>query len=68
MQLPYPRTRRNARPCVSTTIGGIPNKQNYPKRKPKSISSFFAGFKSSVNSNIDDYIDNHKLDIPKFTG
>ena len=43
-----------------------PIKQNHPIRKPKSISSFFAGFKSSVNSKIDDYIDNHKLDIPKF--
>jgi len=35
-------------------------------RKPKSISSFFAGFKSSVNSKIDDYIDIQQLDIPKY--
>jgi len=35
-------------------------------RKPKSISSFMAGFKSSVNSKIDDYIDDHKLDVPKY--
>lgn len=35
-------------------------------RKPKSISSFFAGFKSAVNSKIDDYIDIHKLDMPKY--
>lgn len=35
-------------------------------RKPKSISSFFAGFKSAVNSKIDDYIDIQKLDIPKY--
>lgn len=34
--------------------------------KPKSISSFFAGFKSAVTSKIDDYIDNHNLNIPKF--
>ncbi len=35
-------------------------------RKPQSISSFIAGFKSAVNSKIDDYIDNHHLDIPKY--
>ena len=35
-------------------------------RKPKSISSFVAGFKSAVNSKIDDYIDDYKLNIPKF--
>jgi hypothetical protein len=35
-------------------------------RKPKSISSFVAGFKSAVNSKIDDYIDAHRLDIPKY--
>jgi REP element-mobilizing transposase RayT len=35
-------------------------------RKPKSISSFIAGFKSAVNSKIDDYIDEHRLDIPKY--
>jgi len=46
--------------------GFLPIKPNLPIRKPKSISSFFAGFKSSVNTKIDDYIDNHKLDIPKY--
>lgn len=35
-------------------------------RKPKSISSFIAGFKSAVNSKIDDYIDEHRLNIPKY--
>jgi putative transposase len=35
-------------------------------RKPKSISSFIAGFKSAVNSKIDDYIDEQKLNIPKY--
>lgn len=35
-------------------------------RLPKSISSFIAGFKSAVNSKIDDYIDKHHLDIPKY--
>lgn len=35
-------------------------------QKPKSISSFFGGFKSAVNTKIDNYIDMHKMDIPKF--
>lgn len=35
-------------------------------RKPKSISSFIGGFKSAVNTKIDDYIDEHRLDIPKY--
>ncbi len=35
-------------------------------RKPKSISSFMAGFKSAVNSKIDDFIDENNLDIPKY--
>ena len=35
-------------------------------RLPKSISSFIAGFKSSVNSKIDDYIDQQQLEIPKY--
>jgi REP element-mobilizing transposase RayT len=37
-----------------------------PIRQPKSISSFLAGFKSAVNSRIDDYIDQHQLNIPKY--
>lgn len=36
------------------------------QRKPQSISSFVAGFKSAVNSAIDDYIDEHQWDIPKY--
>ena len=36
------------------------------ERKPKSISSFIAGFKSAVNSKIDDDIDKKGLDIPKY--
>lgn len=45
-----------------------PQNEKYPYliRKPKSISSFVAGFKSAVNSKIDDYIDEHELDIPKY--
>ena len=35
-------------------------------RQPKSISSFIAGFKSSVNTKIDDFIDAKNLNIPKF--
>ncbi len=41
-------------------------KQNPPVRLPKSISSFIAGFKSSVNTQIDNLIDEHKLALPKF--
>lgn len=41
-------------------------KRNPPQRLPKSISSFMAGFKSAVNTKIDDYIDEHHLDIPKY--
>jgi len=35
-------------------------------RLPKSISLFLAGFKSTVNSKIDDYIDENDLNIPKY--
>lgn len=35
-------------------------------QQPKSISSFIGGFKSAVNSKIDDYIDDHQLNIPKY--
>ena len=35
-------------------------------RLPKSISSFLAGYKSAVNTKIDDYIDEHNMDIPKY--
>jgi putative transposase len=39
---------------------------NAPIRLPKSISTFIAGFKSAVNTGIDDYIDEHQLDVPKY--
>jgi len=44
------------------------NTKNQPNfiRLPKSISSFIAGFKSAINSKIDDYIDENNLDIPKY--
>jgi len=35
-------------------------------RKPKSLSSFIGGFKSIVNSKIDDFIDENNLNIPKY--
>jgi putative transposase len=41
-------------------------KRNTPIRLPKSISSFMAGFKSSINTKIDDYIDEHQLILPKY--
>ena len=42
------------------------NKNSSLCRKPKSLSSFIAGFKSAVNSKLDDYIDEYNLDIPKY--
>jgi REP element-mobilizing transposase RayT len=48
-----------------------PNPSNCPNpsafiRKPQSISSFIAGFKSAVNSKIDDFIDENNLNISKY--
>ena len=41
--------------------------QNQPfYRKPKSLSSFIGGFKSIVNTKIDNFIDDNNLDIPKY--
>ncbi len=42
------------------------NQPPYLIRMPKSISSFMAGFKSGVNSKIDDFIDQNHLDMPKY--
>ena len=44
-----------------------PPSPNVPYRKPKSISSFIAGFKSRVNTLINNYIDDNELNIPKYT-
>ena len=41
-------------------------KKNPPIRLPKSISSFIAGFKSSINTQIDNYIDENQMNIPKY--
>jgi REP element-mobilizing transposase RayT len=40
--------------------------KNKMHRSPKSISSFVAGFKSSVNTQIDNYIDAQKIVMPKY--
>ncbi|MDD2387014.1 MAG: hypothetical protein PHP52_09565 [Bacteroidales bacterium] len=42
------------------------NKNDKFYRKPKSISSFIGGYKSVINTKIDDYIDEHNLNIPKY--
>lgn len=53
-------------PIESVNPDLLPIKRNPPVRLPKSISSFIAGFKSAVNTKIDDYIDENKLNIPKY--
>jgi len=44
----------------------VRNDVQMPYRRPKSISSFVAGFKSAVISAVDDFIDEQALDIPKY--
>jgi REP element-mobilizing transposase RayT len=48
---------RDAQPCVSTTteLQLPPSKSQKPKRPPKSISSFVAGFKSSATTRINKF-------------
>ena len=46
---------RDARPCVSAVRN--PANSGIAIRKPKSISSFIAGYKSATINKIDDYID-----------
>src|SRR5690606_32840414 len=41
-------------------------KPTIPVRLPNPISSFMAGFKSAVNTQIDNYIDEQNLNIPKY--
>ncbi len=43
-----------------------PSQTKIPHQLPRSISSFMSGFKSAVNTKIDDYIDEHQLAIPKY--
>jgi hypothetical protein len=43
-----------------------PTNNSIFQRKPKSISSFIAGFKSATSNEIDNFIDNNGLEISKF--
>ena len=67
---PYGRTVRRETESYDRTdepdMTTNPIKRNMPVRLPKSISSFIAGFKSAVNTKIDDYIDLYQLDMPKY--
>ena len=47
---------------------GQPIQPNQPQfyRKPKSLSSFVAGYKSAITTKIDDFIDLHNLPIEKY--
>jgi putative transposase len=60
--------RASLQPPSSPPSSQFPDyiKRNPPIRLPKSISSFIAGFKSSVNTQIDNYIDNNGLKIRKY--
>jgi len=42
------------------------NKQNEFAMRPKSISSFVAGYKSAVNNKIDNFIDLNNIKTPKY--
>ena len=58
-------------PIIAAETDGRPSVQNEKKigiaeRLPKSISSFLAGFKSGVNTAIDNYIDDNQLMLTKF--
>lgn len=61
-KIPSPKTKKIPSPKTIPS----PDYSPMPYRLPKSISSFLAGFKSAVNSKIDDYIDKHQLNIPKY--
>jgi putative transposase len=52
-------------PCIPSFHSRKSDNQEF-LRKPKSISSFVAGFKSAVNTKIDDDIDAKGLNIPKY--
>ena len=60
-----PRTDE-PRPIPLPYKSDIQIKRNPPIRMPKSISSFIAGFKSAINTKIDNYIDLHLLNVPKY--
>ena len=60
--------RASLRTIAADKIYHHQNQPQKPKfqRKPKSISSFIAGFKSASTSKINDLIDLNKLDNPKY--
>ncbi len=57
---------RSSPSSASPSSASSNEKPIMPTRLPKSISSFIAGFKSGVNSKIDDFIDENALNMPKF--
>jgi len=64
--VPNPGPKTHAQKRTETRTYDRASIRKPPVRQPKSISSFLAGFKSAVNSKIDDYIDQHQLKIPKY--
>jgi hypothetical protein len=59
--------KTNDNPTIESIYNAtIKKKRNPPIRLPKSISSFIAGFKSAVNTQIDNFIDEQKLPVRKF--
>ncbi|MBK7097629.1 MAG: transposase [Sphingobacteriales bacterium] len=66
LQQPNPQQPNPQQPKSETQPNPHSPQPPHLIRKPKSISSFMAGFKSGVNSKIDDYIDDNKLVIPKY--
>lgn len=62
----YQRDSSGINNLINPEIPPTDIKRNMPVRLPKSISSFLAGFKSAVNTKIDDHIDENALNIPKY--
>jgi REP element-mobilizing transposase RayT len=63
-----PSDSRSKSPSDSPSDSDSPKSRISEKciRLPQSISSFLGGYKSAINSRIDDYIDLHQLKIPKY--
>ena len=61
-----PNDQISTNPADSMDTDLLSIKRTPPIRLPKSISSFMAGFKSAVNTKIDDYIDEHQLNTSKY--
>lgn len=66
LQNPNPNGIVNQTSTISNASPITLIKRNPPIRLPQSISSFIAGFKSAVNTKINDYIDEHRLEVPKY--